>query len=257
MPQKMLDDLPKEVIFEILQYLNFKDLNHVSVASKYLHSLATDPSLWRNFDFRRKCRTRNMEVPISSILALPRFQKLKRFSAPHSSTFLEDMKEWGFSALVSIKQIADLERTEFNKIMENLQNMSLQEFVLGRIPPGADEELLLAVLSKSKKVILFKNLPETLVRKFVESIPRSSLKSLHVTQYSELNIKTINPKSLAVAINRLEEFRCDLESNFFTEEQKIAFQREMFFNTKLKVLKLSSNLWTEIMDEYTLICFNR
>ena len=109
-----------------------------------------------------------MEVPISSILALPRFQKLKRFSAPRSSTFLEDMKKWGFSALVSIKQIADLERTEFNKIMENLQNMSLQEFVLGRIPPGADEELLLAVLSKSKKVILFKNLPETLVRKFVE-----------------------------------------------------------------------------------------
>ena len=254
----MLDDLPKEVIFEILQYLNFKDLNHVSVASKYLHSLATDPSLWRNFDFRRKCRTRNMEVPISSILALPRFQKLKRFSAPHSSQFLKDMRKWGFSsALVSIKQILDLERTEFNKIMENLQNMSLQEFVLGSIPPGADEELLLAVLSKSKKVILFKDLPDTLVRKFVESIPRSSLKSLHVTQYSELNIKTINPKSLAVAINRLEEFQCDLESNFFTEEQKIAFQREMFFNTKLKVLKLSSALWAEIMDEYTLICFNR
>ena len=129
LPQKMLYDLPKEVIFEILQYLNFQDLNNVSEASKYLHSLATDPSLWRNFDFRRKCRTRNLEVPISAILALPRFQKLKRFSAPYSSPFLEDMKEWGFSALVSIKQIADLERTEFDKIMENLQNMSLQEFV--------------------------------------------------------------------------------------------------------------------------------
>ena len=194
-----------------------------------------------------------MPVPISSILALPRFQKLDKFEAPTSipSELLEFLDQ-GFlgSDLLPGEQakemFLDMERKEFNKIMEILQKMNLQEFTLRQIPPGADEELLVMVLSKSRTVRLTKNLPDTLMTKFFESIPRSLLKRLCVRH---LNIKTIDPKSVAVALNSLEEFQCFIQQNFFTEQQARAFYREMLKGTtKLKVLKLSSTIWSEIMD---------
>ena len=112
----MLEALPKEIILEILQYLNFKDLNNVSQASKSLFSMATYPSLWKNFDFR-KCNNDDRQVPISSVLALPRFQKLEWFEVPSSSSFVEVIcggSGFGSELLPSklAKKIAVLEKTE-------------------------------------------------------------------------------------------------------------------------------------------------
>ena len=134
----MLEKLPKEIILEILQYLSFTELNNVSQTSKSLFSMATDPSLWKNFEFE-DFDIKEMQVPLSSVLALPRFQKLTRFSVPSSRNKIRVE-----STLLPTKQIeehisevlVDLERKEFNKIMENLQNMNLQVFALGRIPFG-------------------------------------------------------------------------------------------------------------------------
>ena len=77
----MLEALPKEIILEILQYLNFKDLNNVSQASKSLFSMATYPSLWKNFDFR-KCNNDDRRKIIAKItFLLPRRECGSTFKA--------------------------------------------------------------------------------------------------------------------------------------------------------------------------------
>ena len=68
------DILPSDIVLQILNYLDFRDIFNVMLVSKQFQLLANHPWLWRHF--KLKICGKNVKV-MEKILHLRRFQSLK------------------------------------------------------------------------------------------------------------------------------------------------------------------------------------
>ena len=89
-----MEFLPNEIIIEILKKLSYVDLISCSEVSRKIFYLATDPILWRNYEFEIE-----YTKDILSILKLPRFRKLKHLLVSDPDHLFDKQKNKGVFSL--------------------------------------------------------------------------------------------------------------------------------------------------------------
>ena len=88
--QFSFQDLPGEVVNEILKYLSFDDLKNFNLVSRFCKELGEDPVLWRLFQL--KLYEENINF-LGDILALRRFSMLKSVRCYGNLNITDDIME--------------------------------------------------------------------------------------------------------------------------------------------------------------------
>ena len=131
----MIEELPSEVVIEILKNLPTNDLLSISLVSKRFFELSTDPLLWRNFEIQ-------YATPdiLGAKLKVPRFRKLRALQISNFELmpFLEDESEEGRRNFTA---------EELKTILELLKSIDLKELHLSHLNlHEIDKELLSEVI---------------------------------------------------------------------------------------------------------------
>ena len=226
-----LDWLPTEILVKVLQCLGFQDLLRVSEVSKKLHSLATDPLLWKLFEPNDDLEPDTLV----SLLQLDRFRKLETLH------LCQGKKSWSVKVVEIFEGISKLE----------LKHLTIQHFDLTSLHPS----LLSKVVNNTKNVYLNHCVDvtdEQIVRTVEDMAENSKVKGLQVERK---DLSKIESKILSKAINSLENFyslRCD-----YSKEQLDDIFEEMATNTSLKELSIFADNGLEKVAPGTLaMAFN-
>jgi len=220
-----LYSLPVEFLMKVLEYLGFKDLMKVSVVSKKLHSLATDPVLWKAFDLEPS-DYQNHEA-LLAILQLDRFSKLETLH------LCQEMEPSGVKKpdCQVVKIFTSIEKIE-------LKHLTIQHFDLTSL----NSHLLSRVLNKTENVFLNHCVDiddEQIVRTIEDMAEQTKVKTLQV---ESMDLSRIESKSLSRAINCLENF-FSLGSKYSEEQLENIFET-MATGSNLKNVAVFADLKT-------------
>ena len=219
----MFEFLPNEILLRVFTNLNHKDLKSVSQVSRRIFTIATDPSLWREFYIGELFSTEEQ----IKLLGLPRFQKLKSFEISNTDINGEPDEDPDYTA------------ENMNKILKLLTEIDL-EIVTFRMFDfkGIDQKLLSEVVRNTKIVRLEANrhrdLAENQLLEILENIPGGKVRYL---QFDHVDFYNICPSKVARAINGVDAFAS--EYCVFTPEQVYKIFQEMSGDTKLKIFSSS------------------
>jgi len=211
---------------KVLEYLGFQDLMKVSLVSKKLHSLATDPVLWKAFDLEPSVYL-NYEA-LLALLQLGRFRKLETL---HLCQEMEssDVKETNNSQVVNI--FVSIEKIE-------LKHLTIQHFDLTSLSP----HILSRVVNKTENVYLNHCVDiddAQIVRTIEDMAEQTKVKTLQV---ENIDLSRIESKSLSKAINCLENF-FSLGSKYSEEQLENIFET-MATGSNLKNVAIFAGLKT-------------
>ena len=216
----MLTTLPNEIIIKILQYLPFSDLCSLSLVSKTVHSLATDPLLWSNYKL-------HYQTPghLINILTLHRFYKLKLLHLSNSE-------------LGDCNSVSDIyfSKQEIETVLDILTDVDLSDLRLSWINiKDIDKHKISEVVTNTEMVSIEAEtvIDREAIEEILKKIPEGKLNCF---QTNQVNFDQIDPELLSASINSLESFAAEL--CFFSQDQvKMIFQ-QMSVKTKLKDISL-------------------
>lgn len=197
----------------------------LSLVSKKLHSLATDPVLWKAFDLEPSVYL-NYEA-LLALLQLDRFRKLETL---HLCQEMEssDVRETN-SQVVNI--FVSIEKIE-------LKHLTIQHFDLTSLSP----HLLSRVVNKTENVYLNHCVDiddAQIVRTIEDMAEQTKVKTLQV---ENIDLSRIESKSLSKAINCLENF-FSLGSKYSEEQLENIFET-MATGSNLKNVAIFAGLKT-------------
>ena len=221
----MLNNLPDEILLKIFSVLKNKDVINVSEVSKRTFSVATDPNLWRDFNFRESFSTEKK----MNLLRLPRFRKLKSFEITNTDINGELDENPDYS-VENIQEILKL------LIEIDLEVVTFRMFDFKEIDP----KILSGVVRNTTCVRLeansLRDLTEIQLLQILENIPGGKVKNLQV---NHVNFYNICPSKVAKAIISLEAFSS--EFCLYSPEQVGKMFLEMTGETKLKTFSCYSH----------------
>ena len=213
----MLNNLPDEVLLQIFSNLKNQDLINVSEVSKRIFSVASDPTLWRDFNFRESFSTEKK----MNLLRLPKFRKLKSFEITNTDINGELDENPDYS-VDNIQEILKL------LIEIDLEMITFRMFDFKKIDP----KILSGVVRNTKSVRLeansLRDLTESQLLQILINIPGGKVRNLQV---NHVNFYKICPSKVAKAINSLEAFSS--EFCLYSPEQINRMFLEMTGETKL------------------------
>jgi len=212
-----LERLPTEILVKVLECLGFQDLLKVSEVSKKLHSLATDPMLWKSFEPSDYLQPE----ALLAILQLGRFSKLETLHLNQGKKSLN----------------AEIKNLQVVKIFQSIENLELKHLTIHHFDlTSLDPSLLSRVLNDTECVSLNHCVDvsdEQMVRTVEEMTEKSKVKGLQVERR---DFSRIESKSLCKAINSLENFY-SLGCEYSNEQLDDIFEA-MATDTNLKDLSL-------------------
>ena len=225
-----LNCLPVEILMKVLEFLGFQDLIKVSLVSKKLYSLATDPVLWKAFELEPSDYKNHKGL--LAILQLDRFSKLETL---HLCQERESSDVKKSNALVEQIRLAKI----FSRMEEiGLKHLTIQHFDLTSLSP----QLLSRVLNKTENVYLNHCVDirdDQIVVTIENMVDQTKVKTL---QIESLDISQIKIKSLSKAINSLENF-FSLGSKYSNKQLENIFET-MATDTNLKNVAFFASLKT-------------
>jgi len=220
-----LERLPAELLMKILEYVPLSDLLNVSLVSKMLYSLSTDPGLWKEFKMPKNLEPEKM----ISTLSLSRLRKIKNLHLQYDRRLLS-------------KEITQGETT---RIFKNLKDIDLKTLIIEHFDLTClDSKLLSSVLRNINFVCLKKEVTinDEQVLELVKDIPFH--KKLQILQLKEVDFSFVQSSCLSKAINSLSTF-----DNFYCEfidEQLEAIFNQMTVKTNLKQLTFFSGYYDDL-----------
>lgn len=228
----MIEQVPIEIITNILKKLPISDLKSVSCVSRKFYYLSTDPLLWKNFLIKY-----DAPEELISILKLPRFKKLYGLELGNQpqQQFLKEYIQEGYG-----RNFLHLQRTPeaiYKKIFYQLESIKLQELHLMNVNLSHINKILLSrFLNKIKKVFILQNviLNDIQISKIIEYIPKGNMKCLHVMNKNFLHIHF---NKLSSSINCLESFSV-FSCNINKKQINALIYKMNMNNTKLKNLTI-------------------
>ena len=127
--------LPAEVLMKILEYVSHSDLLNMSLVSRMMYSLSTDPGLWKEFKMPK-----NLEPEtLISTLNLSRLQKLNNLHLQYDRRLLSK----------------EINPEQTRQIFKNLEVMNLKTLIIEHFDlTSLDSELLSNVLRNVEFVSL-------------------------------------------------------------------------------------------------------
>jgi len=217
MTTQHLERLPTEILVKVLECLGFQDLLKVSEVSKKLHSLATDPMLWKSFEPSDYLQPE----ALLAILQLERFSKLETLHLNQGKKSLN----------------AEIKNLQVVKIFQSIESLELKHLTIHHFDlTSLDPSLLSRVLNNTECVSLNHCVDvsdEQMVRTVEEMTEKSKVKGLQVERR---DFSRIESKSLSKAINSLENFY-SLGCEYSNEQLDDIFEA-MATDTNLKDLSL-------------------
>ena len=225
----MLSLLPNELIQQILEYVSYKDLISISETSRILYSQATDPWLWRNFDFYfAKKINRGMECPkyiglrgfelTSKTIALPRFKALREFEI--------SMGTYSFSHPCTPKRYQ-----EVDNIIAEISSLKLEKFILGTYAETNIDDLI-KVVENSKKIEIFGQHSASFSTKILRAVKTGCANQISISDHAGFTFSLIDPLDLANTIYKLEWFEWR-SRKFLNKQQEIAVINHPYNNSNL------------------------
>ena len=221
----MLNNLPDEILLKVFSDLRNKDLINVSEVSKRTFSVATDPTLWRDFNFKESFSTEKQ----INLLRLPRFRKLKSFEISNTDINGE-LDESPDYSVDNIQEILKL------LIGINLEVVTFRMFDFKEIDPKILSEVVRNTTSVRLEANSLGDLSENQLLQILINIPGGKVKNLQV---NHVNFYNICPSKVAKAINSLEAYSS--EFCLYSPEQISKIFLEISVETKLKTFSCSSH----------------
>ena len=217
--------LPAEVMMKILEYVSHSDLLNMSLVSRMLYLLSTDPGLWKEFKMPK-----NLEPEtLISTLNLSRLQKLNNLHLQYDRRLLSK----------------EINPEQTRQIFKNLEVMNLKTLIIEHFDlTSLDSELLSNVL-RNVEFVSLKNevtINDDQVLELVMDIPNHG--KLKIFQAKEVDFSFIQSVYLSKAINSLKTF-----DNFYCEfidEQLETIFNQMAVETNLKQLTFFSGYYDDL-----------
>jgi len=210
-----LEELPAEIINNILKKLGFIDLSNLSSVSRTFYHFATDPLLWKTFEHPH-------HIKPEKLLAMLRLERLRKMEKVH---LCQGLEKSGEDAITFAQMFQSFQNVE-------LKHLTIQHFDLTNLDPS----MLSQVLNNIENVGLNHciKITDEQISKIITGIPEyGKMKGLQV---NEMDLSRVEPKSLSHAVNSLHDFYT-IDSKFSQEILDEVFVR-MAVGTNLKDLSL-------------------
>jgi len=221
-----LENLPKEIVFEVFKLLPYRDLKSTTQVCKKLQIIGTDPLLWKKFPISGMKISQHQSLSrLLDVIQLPRFKKLQVLSLDR--VFLCSYSD------------SAIKRKMFMEILVAASKLPLSwlDLSYNDLSKLQSQDFIAEVVLKIKNVDLYNT---TAIKTKPNFICKMLEKFSNTSKLSKLNLGACDlervPVELLIKLNGLEKLA--LEGAYMSKKQAKAFLTEMAQNTKIKTLDM-------------------